>query len=159
MFSLNDDLGYPRHLEKERENTGRLVRNNQYVNICDRRFQSPKAAPEMRFIGLTATGTDNVDLVAAKERGIAVCNIRAYCTQSVAEHVFGCLLSLAHSLGPYAADVRKGAWQEADNFCMLTHPIQELSAMTLGVVGHGVSVYFGDYRVQKLYERERAAGR
>jgi len=95
------------------------------------------SAPNMRFIGLTATGTDNVDLVAARQRGIAVCNIRAYCTQSVAEHVFGCLLGLAHSLGPYAADVRNGAWQDADNFCMLNYPIRELSAMTLGIVGYG----------------------
>ena len=47
-----------------------------------------ESAPEMRLIGLTATGTDNVDLEAAKKRGIAVCNIPAYCTQSVAEHVF-----------------------------------------------------------------------
>ena len=95
------------------------------------------AAPSMRLIGLTATGTDNVDLEAARQRGIAVCNIRAYCTQSVAEHVFGCLLSLAHNLGTYVADVRDGAWQEADNFCMLTYPINELSAMTLGLVGYG----------------------
>jgi len=96
-----------------------------------------EAAPNMRFIGLTATGTDNVDLEAAKRRGIAVCNIRAYCTQSVAEHVFAGLLNLAHNLGVYAADVRGGAWQEADNFCMLTYPIRELSAMTLGIVGYG----------------------
>ncbi len=96
-----------------------------------------ESAPNLRFIGLTATGTDNVDLEAAKKRGIAVCNIRAYCTQSVAEHVFGCMLDLAHNLGAYAADVRRGAWQEADNFCMLTHPIRELSAMTLGIVGYG----------------------
>lgn len=96
-----------------------------------------ESAPEMRLIGLTATGTDNVDLEAAKKRGIAVCNIRAYCTQSVAEHVFGCMLDLAHNLGAYAADVRRGAWQEADNFCMLTYPIQELSAMTLGIIGYG----------------------
>ena len=96
-----------------------------------------ESAPDMRFIGLTATGTDNVDLEAAKKRGIAVCNIRAYCTQSVAEHVFACLLDLAHNLGAYAADVRRGAWQEADNFCMLTYPIRELSAMTMGIVGYG----------------------
>ena len=96
-----------------------------------------ESAPEMRFIGLTATGTDNVDLEAAKKRGIAVCNIRAYCTQSVAEHVFGCVLDLAHNLGAYTADVRRGAWQDADNFCMLTYPIRELSAMTLGIVGYG----------------------
>jgi glycerate dehydrogenase len=91
----------------------------------------------MRFIGLTATGTDNVDLVAARKYGVAVANIRAYCSQSVAEHVFGCLLSLAHSLEPYTTDVRGGAWQAAENFCMLTHPIRELSEMTLGVVGYG----------------------
>ncbi|MDJ0751452.1 MAG: glycerate dehydrogenase, partial [Woeseiaceae bacterium] len=51
-------------------------------------------APNLKFIGLTATGVDNVDVEAARARGIAVCNIRAYCTESVAEHVFGCLLNL-----------------------------------------------------------------
>lgn len=94
-------------------------------------------APDMRFIGLTATGTDNIDLDAATRHGVAVANIRAYCSQSVAEHVFGCLLNLAHSLGPYTTDVRAGEWQEAQDFCMLTHPINELSAMTLGIVGYG----------------------
>jgi glycerate dehydrogenase len=94
-------------------------------------------APEMRFIGLTATGTDNIDLVAAKRHGVAVANIRAYCSQSVAEHVFACLLSISHNLGPYLADVRAGEWQKAENFCMLTYPIRELSAMTLGIVGYG----------------------
>ena len=94
-------------------------------------------APEMRFIGLTATGTDNIDLDAARRHGVAVANIRAYCTGSVAEHVFGCLLNLTHNLHGYDADVRDGAWQEASNFCMLTRPIRELSAMTLGIVGYG----------------------
>ncbi len=94
-------------------------------------------APNLKFIGLTATGVDNVDIDAARERGIAVCNIRAYCTESVAEHVFGCLLSLAHSLDDYVSDVRRGAWQDADRFCFLTHPISELSEMTLGLVGYG----------------------
>ncbi len=94
-------------------------------------------APKLKFIGLTATGVDNVDIEAARARGIAVCNIRAYCTESVAEHVFGVLLSLAHNLGPYAEDVRAGAWQDADAFSFLTHPISELSEMILGVVGYG----------------------
>ena len=93
--------------------------------------------PQLRFIGLTATGTDNVNLETAARHGVAVCNIRAYCTQSVAEHVFGCLLSLTHSLGRYAADVRAGEWQRSANFCLLTHPVRELSAMTLGIVGYG----------------------
>lgn len=94
-------------------------------------------SPRMQFIGLTATGTDNIDLAAAKKHGVAVANIRGYCTGSVVEHVFGCLLNLAHNLGNYAADVRAGAWQDASIFCMLTRPSNELSAMTLGVVGYG----------------------
>ena len=94
-------------------------------------------SPKLRFVGLTATGTDNVDLASARRHGIAVCNIRAYCTRSVVEHVFGCLLSLTHSLRQYAADVRAGEWQKAGDFCLLTHPLRELSAMTLGIVGYG----------------------
>ncbi len=94
-------------------------------------------APKLRFIGLTATGTDNVDLDAAKRHGIAVANIRDYCTHSVVEHVFGVLLMLTHSLPLYHATVRAGRWQTAADPFLLAHPIRELSAMTLGVVGHG----------------------
>lgn len=94
-------------------------------------------SPGLRFIGLTATGTDNVNLEAARRHGVAVCNIRAYCSQSVAEHVFACLLNLTHSIAQYARDVRAGEWQKSDDFCLLTHPIRELSAMTLGIVGYG----------------------
>jgi glycerate dehydrogenase len=95
------------------------------------------AAPGIRFIGLTATGVDNVDLHAAGERGIAVCNIRAYCTQAVVEHVFAVLLGFTHSIGRYRRSVRAGDWQKASNFCMLDFPVRELSAMTIGIVGHG----------------------
>lgn len=96
------------------------------------------AAKSLRFIGLTATGVDNVDLQAARKYSVAVCNIRAYCTRSVVEHVFAVLLNLAHSIRRYDALVRSGAWQQADNFCMLEYPIRELSGMTIGIVGHGV---------------------
>jgi glycerate dehydrogenase len=95
------------------------------------------AAARLRLIGLTATGTDNVDLEAARRHGVAVCNIRAYCTRSVVEHVFGVMLMLTHSLARYDATVRAGEWQIAQDFCLLKHPIRELSAMTLGIVGHG----------------------
>jgi glycerate dehydrogenase len=93
--------------------------------------------PQIRYIGLTATGTDNIDLAAARENSIAVCNIRGYCTQSVAEHVIGCLLNLTRSLQQFNAAVRAGEWQESEDFCLLTFPIRELSAMTMGVVGYG----------------------
>ena len=95
------------------------------------------AAPKLRFIGLTATGTDNVDVDSAARHGVAVCNIRAYCTQSVTEHVFGVLLMLTHNLQRYADSVRAGAWQRAADFCMLDFPARELSRMTLGIVGFG----------------------
>ena len=94
-------------------------------------------APKLKFIALTATGTDNIDTDCAKEHGIGVANIRHYCTQSVVEHVFGVLLSLTHSLGQYHRSVRAGDWQRSTDFCMLHYPVKELSAMTLGVVGFG----------------------
>jgi glycerate dehydrogenase len=94
-------------------------------------------ASKLRFIGLTATGTDNIDLKTAKEHGIAVANIRAYCTESVVEHVMGTLLMISHSLNRYDASVKAGDWQEAGQFCMLNYPIRQLSGMTLGIVGYG----------------------
>ena len=94
-------------------------------------------APKLRFIALTATGTDNIDTGCANEHGIAVANIRHYCTQSVVEHVFGVLLSLTHSLERYNDAVRAGDWQRSTDFCMLHFPVRELSAMTLGIVGYG----------------------
>lgn len=95
------------------------------------------ATPALRFIGLTATGVDNVDLEAAKDHGVAVCNIRGYCTNSVVEHVFAVLLLLAHSIGGYNRSVRAGDWQKAVDFCMLGYPLREISAMTMGIVGYG----------------------
>jgi glycerate dehydrogenase len=95
------------------------------------------SAGKLRFIGLTATGTDNINLESAQRNDVAVCNIRGYCTRSVTEHVFGLLLSLTHSLHRYASAVRDGAWQQAPDFCMLAYPMQELSTMTLGIVGFG----------------------
>ena len=108
-----------------------------YINKVRMTREIIEQSGELRFIGLLATGTDNVDLDAAREGGVAVCNIRAYCTNSVVEHVFGVLLHFTHSLGRYNASVRRGEWQQAADFCMLSHPIRELSGMTLGIVGYG----------------------
>jgi glycerate dehydrogenase len=68
-----------------------------------------EATPSLKLIALTATGTNNVDLAAAAERGIAVCNLRDYCTASVVQHVFGTLLMLTQRLREYDALVRSGA--------------------------------------------------
>ncbi len=128
IFDITED-----HEVAERIHGADFVLTNK-VRLTKERLEGNSG---LRFIGLTATGTDNVDLAAAQQYGVAVCNIRAYCTQSVAEHVFACLLNLTHSIGQYNAVVKAGEWQHSNDFCMLTHPVRELSAMTLGIVGYG----------------------
>ncbi|MDH3439366.1 MAG: D-2-hydroxyacid dehydrogenase [Gammaproteobacteria bacterium] len=108
-----------------------------YVNKIGMTREIIEGAPSLKFIGLVATGVDNVDLEAARECGVAVCNIRAYCTNSVVEHVFAMLLSLSHSLGPYQQSVRRGDWANAVNFCMLGYPLRELAGKRIGIVGYG----------------------
>jgi glycerate dehydrogenase len=94
-------------------------------------------APGLRAIALAATGTNNVDLDTARERGIAVCNLHDYCTTSVVQHVFAMLLTLTHRLRDYDALVRAGAWQRGEQFCLLDFPIRELAGRRLGIVGLG----------------------
>jgi glycerate dehydrogenase len=96
-----------------------------------------EAATSLRLVALAATGTNNVDLVAAAERGVAVCNLHDYCTASVVQHVFGVLLALTHRLREYDALVRTGAWQRGGQFCLLDFPIRELAGRNLGILGYG----------------------
>jgi glycerate dehydrogenase len=96
-----------------------------------------EGASALRFIGLTATGTNNIDLAAARGHGIAVCNIRDYCTPSVVQHVLGVLLYLTHHLPQYARDAVDGTWSRATSFGLLDHPIRELRGRLLGIVGWG----------------------
>jgi glycerate dehydrogenase len=93
--------------------------------------------PDLRLIVLAATGTNNVDLEAARERGIGVCNLRDYCTSSVVQHVLAVMLLLNQRLREYDALVRSGAWQRGDQFCLLDYPIRELAGRKLGIVGFG----------------------
>jgi glycerate dehydrogenase len=95
------------------------------------------ATPTLKLVALAATGTNNVDLDAARERGVAVCNLRDYCTASVVQHVMGTLLLLTHRLREYDALVRSGAWQKGEQFCLLEYPIRELCGRRFGVVGYG----------------------
>lgn len=94
-------------------------------------------APKLRLICISATGTNNVDLEAARNRGIVVCNVRSYATASVVEHVFALLLSLRRRLPAYRDAVSAGGWQRSPQFTMLDFPIGELHGSTLGIVGYG----------------------
>ena len=96
-----------------------------------------QAVPGLKFVGLTATGTNNVDLEAAKALGIAVCNITDYCTVSVAQHVLGVILALTHRLRDYHDAAVDGTWARCEQFSVPGPPIRELSGKVLGIVGHG----------------------
>ena len=96
-----------------------------------------RAVPGLRCIGLTATGTNNVDLEAARELGIAVCNIRDYCTVSVAQHVLGVMLSLTHRLREYGVAATDGTWSRSEQFTVPGAPIRELNGKVLGIIGFG----------------------
>ncbi len=93
--------------------------------------------PRLKHISIMATGTNNIDLDAARIAGITVSNAVAYATPSVVQHTMTLMLALATSAPAYIADVRQGKWQQASVFCMLNHPISELSGKILGIVGHG----------------------
>jgi glycerate dehydrogenase len=95
------------------------------------------AAPRLKLICLSATGVNNVDLEAAKARGIGVCNITAYCTASVVQHVYALILGLTHHLGGYQRLLQQGAWKDSPQFCLLDYPIRELAGRKLGIVGFG----------------------
>ncbi len=96
-----------------------------------------ESARHLKLIGLAATGTDNVDLVAARELGIAVCNVRGYCSQSVMQQVWAMVLSLNQHINDYCRLARDGSWVRSETFAVLAYPIRELSGMTFGVVGWG----------------------
>ena len=96
-----------------------------------------KKLPQLKLILISATGTNNVDLVQAKAQGVVVCNCQAYGTAAVAQHTIMLMLNLATSLMSYDRAVRSGEWNKAAQFCLLDYPIVELSAKTLGILGFG----------------------
>ena len=99
--------------------------------------QTLAACPDLKLILVSATGTNNVDLEAARALGITVANCQGYGTPSVAQHTLGLLLALATRLVDYNKAVADGQWQQAKQFCLLDFPIVELEGKTLGLFGHG----------------------
>ncbi len=95
------------------------------------------AANRLKLVCIAATGANNIDLAAARENNITVCNVRAYATASVVEHVFTLILNLVRNLQQYHDAVNHGAWQNADGFCLHDYPIRELNGQTLGIIGYG----------------------
>ena len=96
-----------------------------------------KALPGLKFIGVLATGYNNVDIVAARRAGIDVCNVPAYSTHSVAQLVFAHILQITNHVGRHSTSVKKGGWQHCQDFSYRLTPIIELAGLTMGIYGLG----------------------
>ena len=92
---------------------------------------------ELKYIGVTATGFNIVDVQAAKDRGITVTNVPAYGTDSVAQATFALLLELTNRVGHHAQTVRGGRWNRSPDFCYWDFPLVELAGLSLGIIGYG----------------------
>ena len=93
--------------------------------------------PQLELIAVSATGVNNVDIEAAKAAGIAVCNVRAYGNESVAEHAFMLMVALMRNLPAYQRDVAAGLWEKSPVFCHYGAPIRDLNGKMLAVFGRG----------------------
>src|SRR3954468_19087272 len=95
------------------------------------------ALPDLRYVGVLATGTNIVDLAAARAAGVAVTNVPSYAAASVAQHVFALILHVSQDVAGHAAAVKTGAWAASPDFCFFTREMFELDGKTLVLVGSG----------------------
>ena len=120
-------------LVKERTKHAEVIVSNKVV--LDKAVISN--AQNLKLICVAATGTNNVDIEFAKSKGIQICNVRAYGTNSVTQHVFTLLLMLMRNIPQYQTAVKRGDWQKSKEFCLLDYPIEDLTDKTMGIIGYG----------------------
>ena len=107
------------------------------TNKVPLRRETIESLPKLKYIGVLATGFNIIDTEAARERGIPVCNIPAYSTDSVAQMVFAHLFAITNRVEHYAQLNREGKWSRNPDFCYWDTPLREISGKTLGIVGLG----------------------
>lgn len=118
---------------------GERVGNADAV-LCNKTPMNEKTlgnAPNLKYIGLFATGYNNIDLDYTKSRGITVCNAAAYSTDAVAQHTFALILDHCSRVGDYNAFVQSGGWKKSDIFSPFIYPTMELAGKTIGIIGYG----------------------
>jgi glycerate dehydrogenase len=125
--------------ESDDAKTAERIRDADIVllNGLELSRESLRGAPNLKLVALAATGTDNVDLAAARELGVAVCNVRGYCTSSVVQHVWGLILSLTQHLAGFTRLATDGSWSKHEPLIEMRYPIRELHGRVFGVVGWG----------------------
>lgn len=95
------------------------------------------ACPQIRYIGVLATGCNIVDMAAARDRGIPVTNIPTYGTNAVAQFAIALLLEICHHVGDHDQAVRAGEWEKHQDFSFWNYPLIELDGKTMGIIGFG----------------------
>ena len=116
------------------------VLKNTDIVVCNKTVFDKELidkCPSLKFIGLTATGYNNVDCAYAKKKGIVVCNVPNYSTCDVAQHVFAFILNYTNKVSEYNETVKQGLWKNSKTFCYFNIPLVELAGKTLGVIGYG----------------------
>lgn len=115
------------------------ISDAQIVFTNKARIKEPlmDAAPSVKWIGILATGYEIVDIQAARQRNIPVCNVADYSTVAVAEMVFALLFELCRRVGAHADAVSRGEWTAAPDFCFWIHPQSEIYGKTMGIIGLG----------------------
>lgn len=109
-----------------------VLTNKAPVNAAD-----IMSAGKLRYIGVLATGYNIIDIEAAARKGVTVCNVPSYSTDSVAQQTFALLLELTNRVGEHAASVEKGQWETNPNFTYRLYAISELAGKQLGIIGFG----------------------
>lgn len=126
------DRTLPAELHQRASDAEALITNKTIISAEDM-----KALPQLKYIGVLATGYNVVDIDAAKALGIVVTNIPAYSTRSVAQMVFAHLLNITQRVGHYADENNKGRWTNNADFCYWDTPLVELDGKKIGIIGYG----------------------
>lgn len=121
----------------ERAKGGEAILTNKVAITADHMA----ALPDLKYIGVLATGYNIIDIAAAKERGIVVTNIPAYSTPSVAQMVFAHILNITNRVQHYTDEIREGKWTNSDDFCFWDTPLIELLGKKIGLIGLGQTGY------------------
>lgn len=140
LEALGECTVYPRTTDEQllerAANADILLTNKVIINRT-----TIEALPQLKYIGVLATGYNVVDVAAAKEHGIVVTNIPAYSTPSVAQMVFAHILNITQRVGHYADEARHGVWSACQDFSYSNTPLMELQGKKIGIVGLGNTGY------------------
>ena len=126
----------------DRTSADELIKRAQNADIiltnkCRLKEEELKQLPKLKYIGVLATGYNNIDTEYAHKHGIVVSNIPSYSTESVVQMTFAHIFNITNQISHYASEVRTGQWSQNPDFCYWNTPLQELAGRTLGIIGLG----------------------